>query len=175
MTASPILIIRDRRADDLAVLSRTLVAVHGHDGYPVEGVADPLAWLEPPGMIRAWVAELEGHVVGQVILTEPPVDDPAVALWATHAPDQGHHTATLCRLFVHPAARGRAIGSQLTKTATDHAAERGLTVLLDVMVKDAAAIRTYERLGWRRLGSVTHRFGDDRTEAALAFVAPAAT
>jgi len=45
--------------------------------------------------------------------------------------------------------------------------------VLDVMAKDAAAIRTYEQLGWTQLSAITHHFGDGGTEPAFAYVSPA--
>jgi ribosomal protein S18 acetylase RimI-like enzyme len=80
--------------------------------------------------------------------------------------------AVLGRLFVHPQARGLGIGKRLTAAATVYAQDLGRRVVLDVMQKDVAAIRTYEALGWRCLGSITHDFGDNQTEPALAFVSP---
>ncbi|EGG49614.1 putative acetyltransferase [Streptomyces griseoaurantiacus M045] len=44
--------------------------------------------------------------------------------------------------------------------------------MLDVMAKDAAAIRLYERLGWRQIGETLHHFGDSRAIPAMCFVAP---
>jgi hypothetical protein len=41
-------IIRFRTADDLDQAGSVLVEVYELDGYPVEGVADPRAWLECP-------------------------------------------------------------------------------------------------------------------------------
>lgn len=44
--------------------------------------------------------------------------------------------------------------------------------VLDVMTKDAAAIRLYERLGWRRLGSTQHDDGKGRLVPAACSVGP---
>src|SRR5882757_2068218 len=50
------LVIRRRTDDDIAELARVLVRVHEIDGYPVEGVSDPEAWLTPPGVMATWTA-----------------------------------------------------------------------------------------------------------------------
>jgi ribosomal protein S18 acetylase RimI-like enzyme len=46
--------------------------------------------------------------------------------------------------------------------------------VLDVMTKDTAAIRLYERLGWQKIGEASHHFGDGQRTAALCFVSPEA-
>lgn len=40
------------------------------------------------------------------------------------------------------------------------------------MVKDQAAIRLYERLGWFRTGRTTHRFGAEQSIEAICYAAP---
>jgi ribosomal protein S18 acetylase RimI-like enzyme len=79
----------------------------------------------------------------------------------------------LARLFVLREARGRALGEQLTRTAMEFARHQGLRLVLDVMAKDTAAIRLYERLGWTRTGDTTHRYGDGLRTAAVCHVSPA--
>lgn len=44
-------LVREREADDLEKTAAGLVEVHETDGYPVEGVADPVQWLTPPDVI----------------------------------------------------------------------------------------------------------------------------
>jgi ribosomal protein S18 acetylase RimI-like enzyme len=166
--------MRPRTNDDLTVLSHILVEVHALDGYPVEGVDDPMAWLVSDTLINAWVAERSGKVVGQVALSNPSSNDDAVALWLTESGDAFAAVAVLGRLFVHPDSRGYGIGRKLTETAVERAQQIGRRTVLDVMKKDAAAIRTYESLGWKCLGPIMHTFGDGRTEPALAYVSPEA-
>lgn len=50
------LTIRSRRDEDLPDLAAALVRVHALDGYPVEGVADPEAWLRHPNELQSWIA-----------------------------------------------------------------------------------------------------------------------
>jgi len=45
--------------------------VHETDGYPVEGVDDPEAWIRPPAVLSAWVAEEDGTIVGHVAVIRP--------------------------------------------------------------------------------------------------------
>lgn len=165
-------IVRPRRAADLDTAARVLVEVHAHDGYPVEGVADPLAWLQPRSLICAWVAELKGEVVGHVALSAPTAGDHAVQLLRELTSRDDRELAVLGRLFVRPAARRRSIGEALVRTTMDDAARRGLELVLDVMSKDAAAIRLDERLGWQRIGTATHTVGHGRQIEALCYRVP---
>ena len=149
--------VRERTEADLAPLGDLLVRVHAHDGYPVEGVAHPRAWLTDPGFLRSWVAEHDGAILGQVSLAEPEGAD-AVALWSERTGRARDEATVLSRLFVSPGARGRGVGESLTRAVMDHARLHGSALVLDVMAKDRAATRLYERLGWERLGAITHAF-----------------
>ncbi|NHA67474.1 GNAT family N-acetyltransferase [Phycicoccus flavus] len=162
--------IRPRTDNDLPALAKVLVEVHAVDGYPVEGVDDPLAWLDLPNAIGVWTAELGGAPVGHVALTEPgPGDDAARLLTEQSGPEP---MAVLGRLFVAPAARGQGLAEQLVNTAMCASAEIQRQLVLDVMVKDRAAFRLYERLGWRTIGEITHQYGANNVEGALALAAP---
>ncbi|MFD7164902.1 GNAT family N-acetyltransferase [Streptomyces violascens] len=163
--------VHPRRAEDLADAAAALIEVHSTDGYPVEGVADPEAWLSPPQLLKAWVAELEGRVVGHVAISRPDGEE-AVRIWTdrAHVPDS--QVAVLARLFVVREARGNDVGRWLMAAATASAQMDGLRLVLDVMVKDTAAIRLYERLGWKRIGMAKHAYGDGQSTEAICFVSP---
>ncbi|MFC9751984.1 GNAT family N-acetyltransferase [Streptomyces sp. NPDC056921] len=160
--------IRPRIASDILEAAAGLKEVHKSDGYPVEGVEHPTEWLTPSGLLGAWVAEAAGRVVGHVALTEP-TDEEAVALWADLNGGDAGRIGVLARLFVLPEMRGRAIGERLTRTVQAYASSAGLRLVLDVMTKDSAAIQLYERLGWRRIGRIDHKFGNGRKVDALAY------
>ncbi|WP_286958656.1 GNAT family N-acetyltransferase [Arsenicicoccus sp. UBA7492] len=169
MTTKPEAIIRPRRDDDLDELARILVQVHELDGYPVEGVADPHAWLTLTNPLGAWVAELNGKPVGHVALTEPGSHDDAPRMWSEQTGTPTERTAVLGRLFISPRARGLRLGRRLVGTAMDAATLANRVAVLDVMCKDRAAIRTYQAMGWKRLGAVDHQYGEDRSEPAEAY------
>lgn len=57
--------------------------------------------------------------------------------------------ASVSRLFVVPAARGRGVAEALLGTASSHAATHGLRLMLDVVDDGSPAVAVYERLGWR--------------------------
>lgn len=160
-------IVRERVERDLRGAADALVDVHGTDGYPVEGVADPLAWLTDPHLLRAWVVELEGRIVGHVAVSEPQSGDAAAAMW----PGVGE-VVVLGRLFVVASARGRGLGEQLVDHATAYGRERGQRLVLDVMTKDDAAIALYRRLGWQRLGATTHDTGAGEVVPAECYLGP---
>lgn len=159
--------IRSRQPDDLPACVSALKEVHAKDGYPVEGVADALGWLTPPGLTAAWIAEVDGRLVGHALVSEPREEE-AVQLWHQQS-DQA--AKVLARLFVLPEARGARIGELLTLAATKRAKERGQRLVLDVMEKDRSAIRLYQRLGWVALGAISHKVGG-QTVAARAYVSP---
>jgi ribosomal protein S18 acetylase RimI-like enzyme len=171
----PNLVIRPRQDSDLEQTGQALVAVHSTDGYPVEGVADPVAWLKPTGLLNAWVAELDGEIVGHVAVSEPQPGDDAVRLWMEQADDKADDIAVLGRLFVKRSARGRSIGEQLARAAVMEMATQKKRMVLDVMEKDQDAIRLYERLGLKKIGVATHHFGEGQETSAICYVVPEIT
>lgn len=157
--ATPVTTVRPRRAADLPGAVAALVSVHASDGYPVEGVSDPAAWLRPRGEVAAFVAEADGRVAGHAAV----VADPGTA-----------GQAVLVRLFVVREARGMRLGEELVRSAEAYAREHGLRLVLDVLTKDTAAIRLYERLGWSRTGAGLHAYGAGLRADVLHYAAPGA-
>lgn len=164
--------VRTRDDTDLPDLGAALVRVHAQDGYPVEGVADPVAWLEHPHALQNWTAVVGGVPIGQVTLTEADPSDDAARVWAAETGGSLADLAIVVRLFVDPGHRSVSAGRLLMATALDHARQIGRSVALDVMAKDQAAIRLYERLGACRIGEVLHRHGDGLSEPAIVFAIP---
>ncbi|MEU5163517.1 GNAT family N-acetyltransferase [Streptomyces sp. NPDC020875] len=164
--------VRPFEEDDLPGAASALVEVHRSDGYPVEGVEDPRAWVRSDGVVAAWVAEAEGRIVGHVAVMRPQGED-AVSIWIEQSGDDLSGIAVLARLFVVQFARKYALGRTLTEAAMAYGRDHGLRLVLDVMSKDTAAIRLYERLGWRKIGETAHTFGSGQTITALCYVAPA--
>ncbi|MEU4284853.1 GNAT family N-acetyltransferase [Nocardiopsis dassonvillei] len=160
--------VRSREEQDLDACARLLVEVHERDGYPVEGVADPRGWLELDNSGRAWVALTEGAVAGHVSLSCNSSDD-AVKLWRAQNSGRPEAVASVGRLFVSPAARGRGAAQALMRRAMEFGQEQGWQLVLDVMEKDQAAMRLYERLGWVCIGKITHRFGEGQEMPGRAY------
>lgn len=163
-----------------------LAAVHKADGYPVNWPAEPRAWLEGTDAIGAWVAELDGRVVGHVGLARPGPGDEAPGLWreavseaaeATGAAGSTGETeavAVLSRLYVAPDARGHGIGALLMGRAAREARGRGLHPVLDVVSSDRSATALYERMGWRSLGVVEREWEPGQRVVLHCYAAPAA-
>lgn len=158
---------------DLPSAAKALVEVHATDGYPVEGVADPEAWISSLAVLAAWVAVEDERVVGHIAIMRPRGED-AVSLWRERSGEPGERVGVLARLFVVREARKHATGATLMGTAMAYAEDRSLRLVLDVMTKDTAAIRLYERLDWRNIGEATHHYGDGQETPAICYVWPAA-
>ena len=127
--------IRERSADDLDECVSVLARVHANDGYPTHWPEDPAAWLTPANMVRAWVAVVDGRIVG-------------------HAMVRAHGgKASFNRLFVSPGGRRLGAGKALLEKAKQWAKERGAGLVLEVNSDQRDAIALYERNGWRRTGS----------------------
>ncbi len=161
-------IVRERRPSDVTSLVDVLREVHVRDRYPIVGTHVEPGWLtEPDG--PAWVAEVDGEVVGQAALA---TGADAVSLAALGGASV--EAATLSRFFVAPRARGTGSGAALLDAVEGYAAARGLGLALEVVAHNAAARRLYERRGWTPLGSYEARwFGaDGPAYEAYRFVRP---
>lgn len=163
---------RPRREEDIPALAAVLVRVHNLDGYPVEGVADPEAWLRHDHELQSWTAVEDGQPVGQITLTRAEPDDDAARVWHEHTGGNINSLSIPVRLFVDPNHRGSGAGRRLMEAAVEFSRARGLAVAFDVMLKDRAAIRLYERLGARRAADIVHNYGDGLTEPAAIYVVP---
>jgi ribosomal protein S18 acetylase RimI-like enzyme len=79
-----------------------------------------------------------------------------------------HRGTSLARLYsiaVDPAARGRRVAEQLLARAEAETANRGRVFMrLEVHVDNVAAIRLYEKLGYKRFG-VYHDYYEDHGDA----------
>ncbi|MEV0827167.1 GNAT family N-acetyltransferase [Nonomuraea rubra] len=137
--------IRTRTQDDLAACVEALAEVQAADRYPVRWPDDPGAWLTPGGMTTAWVAIEAGAVLGHVALTRD---------------------LEVSRLFVTPAARGHGVAARLLEAAR---ASTPLPLKLEVSSEGRAAIRFYERSGWRRVGSTRAEWLNAAGEPALLY------
>lgn len=163
--------IRPRVDGDEDACARLLVEVHAHDGYPVEGVADPHGWLALGDTGRAWVAVVDGNVVGHVGLG-PAGEGGAVALWKARYGRDERPFSSIGRLFVAPGARGRGGARALMERAVSAGRGQGRQLVLEVMEKDRAAIHLYEHMGWECIGRIDHEVGAGARVPALAYALP---
>lgn len=142
------MIVRRRTDEDILGCVRALELVHASDGYPTRWPANPAAWLSPDGYEAAWIAadmRKPDTIIGHACVICG-VDDPVVASLAGVSPDQ---LASVSRLFVAPAARGRGLGATLLAALSSWSTERGFQLMLDVVDDGGPAVALYERLGWR--------------------------
>lgn len=144
--------IRERLPADFPALIRAMRAVHEADAYPSVWPAEPLGFLNPPLTLAAWTAQCNGEIVGQAILRAVPSDNVPVWVQATNLqPDQ---VAVVSRLFISPAGRGHGLARQLLQSAWARAEALGQRAILDVHLKNRAAIALYDAQGWQRVGTV---------------------
>ena len=149
------MLVRRRRDDDLPELVSVLREVHESDGYPVRAsAAQPWFLRIEPGAL-AWVADVEGHAVGHVVMTPAGADMVPAPLT-----DDVAAYAVVGRLFVAAAARASGCGRALLDTACAAARSAGWSPVLEV-VEGSAAVGWYERLGWRQVTSVRSVWTDD--------------
>ena len=144
--------IRPRRSEDLEPCVAVLRDVHDADGYPMVWPADPASWLAGWDNLGAWVAEEGDAILGHVALSR--IDRArSGSPWREALAVPVERRAVVSRFFVSTRARGRGIGGALMARAEEHAAARGLHLVLDVATHNGEAIGFYERRGWRRVGT----------------------
>lgn len=143
------LVIRQRQDDDLSGLAELLGRQQAQTRYPfVWPFPRPIGeFLKRPTELRAWVAELDGELVGHVAL-ESVRDDPIGRSWA-----QAHNVTVdelrcVSVFFADISRSGQGIGSRLLATATDAALAEGYPVL-DVVAAHRIPIELYLSRGWR--------------------------
>jgi len=162
--------IRPRADADLDGCIRVLHKVYASDGYPVQGIDNAKAFLTGDSLDQAWVAERDGQIVGHVAVSQATDDDVSVALWRRQHPHD--HLAVLGRLFVDPNKRAGGVASQLIAAALEWAKQAQVRLVMFGLIKDQAAIRLYERLGWSTFGSTTYHYDSGREMEAICFASP---
>ncbi len=166
------MIVRPREAGDLPTLLTALREVHERDGYPVTWKADPAAWLTPPGLQGAWVADRAGRPAGHAALAAVHPDDPAAPAWSRSAGQPAAQLACLTRVFVAVGDRGAGLGAALVDAAAEHARRERRTTVLEVSPADRAALALYRRLGWREAGAGPARWWVPAGGTSVLLVAP---
>ena len=133
----PLVTLRAPRDADLdpllAILAEPEVA-EWWVGYTPERVREE--FLEAPAVAR--VIEVEGECAGAMFVLRG--EDP-------------EYPTTVMHLFIGTRFRGRRVGEEALALAIRAEFAAGITrVTLDPNVRNAGAIRSYERLGFRRIG-----------------------
>ena len=156
------MLIRPRQDQDIAACADLVRDVHALDRYPRFLPNDLQSFLTIADAYGAWVADLDGEVVGHIALIPRSLPH-AMELAANALNRPAEQLAVVARLFASVRARGRGAARMLLATATAEAAARGLWPILDVDTDLAAAIALYESSGWVRAGKVTVRFSTGHT------------
>jgi GNAT superfamily N-acetyltransferase len=163
--------IRPRRQSDLDPLLEMAELIKRLDGYPPRGPLDVERFMAPPEQVAAWVAEIDGVVVGHVALHATGASA-TVHLAARHTRMAPRELALVARVLVSPTARRMGVGHGLLATAVHGAHRRGRQPILDVAVHFDPAITLYESCGWRRVGMVTLQFEDEPSLDCYVYVGP---
>ena len=99
---------------------------------------------------RCWVAELDGHIVGMLVL------------WLIV--DEAH----IASLATHPDFRRQGIAKQLLVEALDKAYTEGArTAFLEVRAGNEAARRMYQKFGFEEVGRRERYYKDNNEDAIL--------
>ena len=157
------MIVRERVDGDLDGCVDALAQVHECDGYPNTWPEHPRRWLSSPTVVKAWVGESDGRVVGHVAVDSEVAGAPRTA-----------GSIAVSRLFVHPGSRGNGLSDALLDAVTDFAAESRLELVLDVVGRRSAGDRTVRasRVGVRRREA--RRLDPDRRRPARGTPIPTA-
>jgi GNAT superfamily N-acetyltransferase len=138
-----------------------LRAVHEADNYPMIWQVDADRWIDPPDLLGAWVAELDGALVGHLLLG--PIHQADIL--------PGTQAVEAMRLFVHPSRRGLGIAAALLRAAITCAGDRPVVL---VVVDGTPAVAAYQRLGWKEI--TRHRadwtIGPDQYPELIWYQAP---
>jgi aminoglycoside 6'-N-acetyltransferase len=143
MTASTI-VLRPLAARDAPQLRRIRATDEVARWWDLPEDAFPLG--DEPGVTR-WTVEVDGAVAGMVQFDEE------------LEPKYRHASIDL---FIDPALHGRGIGTEVVRRVVRHLIdERGHhRITIDPATTNAAAIRAYEKVGFRRVG-VMRRYERD--------------
>lgn len=146
-------VVRERTGEDIAALATVLANQQPHSGYPQNWpLPFPVeSFIARAGEDAAWVAELEGRVVGHVAVSrvEPGLE---ADLWTAGAGRPREELAAVVVLFVDHTMVGRGVGKALLARAVAAIRASGRTPVLDVVQETASAVELYRRSGWQVVG-----------------------
>jgi GNAT superfamily N-acetyltransferase len=146
-------LIRARRDADLPPLVDILARQQAETQYPFQWPPDggPEHFLRRPSEIEAWVAELDGNVVGHVAI-QSVADDELGHMWAVAHGVRLTELRCISVLFADRRLVRRGIGSALLARATERALADGGAPVLDVVAGHLDVVRLYLSRGWHEVG-----------------------
>lgn len=166
------IVVRARAGGDVPALVDVLAAQQARSRYPMRW---PLPYPVERFVVRggdeaAWVAELDGSVVGHVAVASAGED--AAAFLAALPGRRAAELTLVSTLFVAEAARGAGVGRRLLEVAVSWARARGRLPVLDVVPLNAAAVGVYRRGGWIEVGRARPSWLPDDAADVLLMVLP---
>ena len=169
--------IRPRTEADIPSTVAALTTLYKTENYPLGANRNLQDFLTNPKNETSWVALSPTNKIIGHVATSTKAHDDCLDVWRSLHPDQTDNEegglAVLSRLFVLPEGRRGGVAAELVETAVKWNAERGIRLLLAVMVNSAAAIKLYDRLGWTRYGVSNPVLPDGQVAEALCFAGPA--
>ena len=168
---APSVTVRERTDGDLDAVVRLAKAVHASDGYPGVTPSDWSAFLVSHDALGAWVAELDGRIVGHAALhrTSMPV---VMELASERLGVGGDQLGAVARLFVDPALRRAGAGRMLLERTVAACWQLGRHPILDVVARFEPAVALYASSGWANAGEVELVFPNDESVRSFVFIAP---
>jgi GNAT superfamily N-acetyltransferase len=165
-------LIRAKTEADTTACLDLLLRVHERDGYPLHiGPEDVPEFFLSGREVAAWVAELDGRIVGHVALHwTPGYPTLAVAQRASGRPAED--LLLVARLFVASDLRGTGLGRDLLRLATGHAQSLGRRAVLDVGQTLSAAVALYESEGWSRVDELHLALDQDTVLDLWVYLSP---
>lgn len=166
--------IRPRREADLPALEHVLAGQQPASRYPYRW---PLPFpvrdfIVRPAEQAAFVAELDGRVVGHVSVTEVAPDDTFAPAWTRATIRPVDELACVSVLFVDQSTQGSGVGGALLDAAVTWAREHGKAPVLDVVQTHGRAEAVYRRRGWQLAGIGRPAWLPDDEPDVLAMVLP---
>lgn len=151
--------IRPMRPADLDAVLVIAAAVPEAPAWQPAGYAAYLTLPQPPLLRSAFVGMIGGSVVGftaATLLLDPP------------AMPNSENRCELDSIAVHSAARHQGMGSALLSTVLEWACSHGSRrISLEVRASNTAALRFYERHGFRRDAFRPRYYADPVDDALL--------
>lgn len=147
-------VVRERVPADVPGLVEVLVAQRPHSLYPQNWpLSYPLEqFISRPTEDGAWVAELDGRLVGHVAVTRVPETGVEVPAWCAATGRPVDELAAVAVLFVHHEAKGAGVGTALLTRAVQAIRDSGRAPVLDVVQETVPAVELYRRRGWQVVG-----------------------
>lgn len=118
------------------------------DIYPVRQTA-----IEGIESSSLFICKIENKIVGSIILNYHPEEAYYQAEW--QMPDEYENILVIHTLVVHPHFFKKGIAEKLLTFAREYGIANGIkSIRLDVSVGNLPAIRLYEKMGYRYIGTV---------------------